>query len=42
MAWDLVGFEELMKQANGIKADLDNNISNLKLGLHGLAVSGLG
>ena len=42
LAWDLVGFEELTKQANGLKADLDNIMSNLQLGCHDLAVSALG
>ena len=28
LAWDLVEFEELMKQANELKSDLDNIISN--------------
>ena len=42
LAWDLVGFEELTKQANGLKSELDNMINNLKLGLRNLVVSALG
>ncbi len=42
LAWDLVGFEELTKQANGLKAELDNMINNLKLGLRNLVVTALG
>ena len=42
LAWDLVEFEELTKQANGLKADLDNIMSNLQLGRHVLAVNALG
>ncbi len=31
LAWDLVGFEELMKQTNGLKAKLYNMIDRYKL-----------
>ena len=38
LAWDVVGFEQLLKQANNFKNELELMVNDLKLGLQNVVV----
>ena len=38
LAWDIVGFEQLLKQANNFKNELELMVNDLKLGLQNVVV----